>query len=464
VITRPASGICGRMLIKEDGSVVRIARSPAVWARRSILAAVLLAAAVIPGKATSSPPASHCLGYRCQQPGSILWTRALPGSWIAEDGVTGTVPDAGGAYAASAGGLAVLGHGTSVTAYQVRTGELARQATLSQFPPGAVIVSIRAWPGAVAVGVAAPVRRSGQGAGSRNGGGQNGAGGQASQGPQAWYSVILSAVNGTPVRTYPTVQSGGAVWAGSAAAVIVGNTSVTSYANATGRVVWSRTTGGGAQAWTASGRYLYVAQSAGGYLSASPVTALRQIDLRTGAVREIRPVGRTFPGSLTAVVSGLALFSGSGRLAAYDAQTGRPLWRQRSAVVELVDRRSRAVYVNSGNSLRLLSLTSGQPEGAPVSAVSASLYAVNDGVALGLDQGQGTLGEAWGYSMISRKVVWTSAGLPYPHFFVDTTGLGGSISSDGHVVLLTTCAAQGAARANNVAVTCQRPVLAALVY
>jgi hypothetical protein len=430
-----------RGVVAEKGmTVVKGPRGPATWARRGILAIVLVGAAIIPGRATSQPT-RHCSGHRCQTAGSILWTRALSGSWIAEDGVAGTSPASGEAYVASAGNLAVLAHGTSVTGYQALTGQPAWHADLTAFPPGAAIVSVRAWPAVVAVGVAVP----------------------NTQGGQNWYEAILSAATGDQLRSYRVAEFGGAVRADKASTVIVGARAVTSYANATGRVIWTRSTGKVAQAWTIDGPYLYIAETSGGYLSSSPITALHRIDMRTGAMRAIRPPRGHFTGTLAGIVGEVALFTGTGGLSGYNVLSGQPLW-QHPYVLELIDRSSAAVYVSTGNGLTALNLSTGHTRGRPVSALSASLYAIRGGVALGLDQGQGSLGEAWGYDIARRKVVWTSTALPWPHFFVDLTGLGGSVSSAGNLTLLTTCAAEGAARGSNASRRCLRPELAAIRY
>ena len=89
---------------------MKLARGPIVWARRALLAIVLVGAAVIPGRA-SSHVSQHCNGLRCATAGSILWTAALPGSWLAEPGVSGTVTSQNGAYAASGGGTGGGRHG-----------------------------------------------------------------------------------------------------------------------------------------------------------------------------------------------------------------------------------------------------------------------------------------------------------------------------------------------------------------
>ncbi len=371
----------------------------------------------------------------------------LPGRWVAEDGVTGTVPESGDAYVAANANLAVLGDGALVAAYHARTGEPVWDSVLTGFGSGAAIVSVRAWPAVVAVGVEVP----------------------AASGGESWYAVIFSAATGTQLWSYPSAQLGGAVWAGKSSIVVIGTSAVTSYARATGRVLWRQATGRVAQAWKVSGRYLYMEETVGGYLSSSPVTALRRIDLQTGAEQAIRPRGRAFAGALAGVVGGVALFAGADGLSGYSAQSGRLLWplsarQQRPGTLELIDSSTQTVYVSSGNTMVGLSARTGTAVSNPVPALSASLYAITNGVALGLDQAQGDLGEAWGYDVVTRRVVWTSAALPWPHFFVDPTGLGGSVSSPRGITLLTTCAAQGAASGNNAAPPCLRPELAAIRY
>jgi hypothetical protein len=427
-------------------SGVKVPRGSAVWTRRGIIAVVLIAAAVIPGRA-SSQASKHCLGARCAPDGSILWTHRLPGKWVAENGVAGTVPLSGDAYVAATENLAVLGDGTLVAAYDATTGESAWDSVLTGFGPGAVIVSVRAWSSVVAIGVEAP----------------------AAYGIESWHEVILSAVTGDQLRSFPSSQLGGAVWAGKSSVVIVGTSAVTSYATATGRVLWRRFTGRVAQAWKVSGRYLYVEQSAGGYLSPSPVTGLRSIDLMTGSERAVRPTGRAFAGTLAGVVGGVALFAGANGLSGYSAGSGRLLWplsvrQEMPGTLELIDSVRQTAYVSTGNTLTGLDVHTGRAVSDPVRALSASLYAITQGVALGLDQAQGDLGEAWGYDVLSHRVVWTSAALPWAHFFVDPTGLGGSVSSPRDITLLTTCAAAGAASGNNAAAPCLRPELAAIKY
>lgn len=200
--------------------VVRVARTPVAWAKLTLLAVVLVGAAVIPGRA-SSVRTHSCHGASCRTPGSVLWTRHLTGSWLAQPGVAGTVPARRSAYAAAGGGLAVLGSGTSVSAFQAGTGKPRWHVSIGGVPAGSQIVSVRAFSGVIAIGVQPA----------------------ASQAPDR-DEVIVSATTGRQLRIYPASLYGGAIAADSYRTVIVGTHDVTAYANATGRVLWRR--------WTAS--------------------------------------------------------------------------------------------------------------------------------------------------------------------------------------------------------------------
>jgi hypothetical protein len=59
-------------------------------------------------------------------------------------------------------------------------------------------------------------------------------------------------------------------------------------------------------------------------------------------------------------------------------------------------------------------------------------------VALGLDQGAN--GDAWGYDIGAQRVTLTAAGLPWPHYFVDLSGIGGSADPDSDLVVIAACA------------------------
>jgi outer membrane protein assembly factor BamB len=399
---------------------------------------VLLGATVIPVRAASQS-ASHCVGYRCQASGSILWTRRLAGSWLAANGVAGTVPASGEAFVASAGDLAVLADGTTVTGYDARTGDPLWQTSLSGLPLDSAVMSLRAWPGIVAAGVSVPLASGGD----------------------RRVEVMLAAATGSQLRTYQAAYYGGAVQADQARTVVVGTGAVTSYANDSGRVVWRQSTGSPAQDWIVSAGNLYMTETAGGYLSASPVTGLRSIDLRTGATRIIRPPGGPYTGTLAGIVGDVALFSSGNGLRGYSLQTGKLMWHRFAAVLELVDQSRSAAYIASGSALSALDVTTGATKGRPAKAVSAGLYAVRDGIGLGLDQD--ALGDAWGYGMYSRRIVWTSGSLPWPHYFADLTGLGGSTGTDSPITLLTTCASVGNATSNGAA-PCLRPELVAVRF
>jgi outer membrane protein assembly factor BamB len=414
--------------------VVKLARGPIVWARRALLAIVLVGAAVIPGRA-SSHVSQHCAGLRCPTGGSVLWTTGLSGSWLAEPGESGTVASQNGAYAAAGGDLAVVGTGTTVTGFSETTGKRMWQIVLTRVPAGSAIVGVRAFRGVVAVGVAPPAGR-----------------------PGTRREIILSAATGAEIRSYRSAAYGGAVRADAASTVIVGTRAVTAYSNSTGRVIWRRATGPTSQAWRVTGQTLYMTDSPDSL--GSTVPALRRIDLRTGAERIIRPPGGPFSGTLTDAVGRVVLFSGSDGVQAYSGQTGEPVWSRASAGLELAAVGQATVYLTAGNQLLGVKVATGHVVSwAPIS-VAASLYWVSHGVALGLDQN--SLGEAWGYNLRTRRIAWSSGSLPWPHFFVDLSGLGGSVSQDSDIVLLATCAQVGTAVTPNSAPACQRPELSAV--
>lgn len=364
----------------------------------------------------------------------------MPGSWTADSASDGTVLSRGQAYAAAGGGLAAVGFGLTVYGYDVSTGAPAWTAALGGFPAGSSIVSVRAWPGVVTAGVAIPA--AGQGSATRQ-------------------EVVLAARTGSVVRDYPAAMYGGAVAASAARVVIVGATSVTCYDNITGTVIWSRLTGDVAQAWRVDQGELYVTIAAGGYLGTAPVTALRRISLQSGAEQVIRPPHSAFAGTLSGTEAGMVLFSGSRGLSAYSGTSGRLRWRRPDVTPETVDPVLQTLYVTTGSALIGISpLTGATVKGATVRG-SSGLYGVRDGVALGLDQG--SQGVAWGYDIARQQVVWTTPTLPWPHYFVDLSGIGGSADPASGTVLLASCAELGSAPASGSGQqACLRPELVAI--
>src|SRR5581483_11255637 len=118
------------------GSGVRPASR--TWLRRGGFAMLLLALAVAPGPASAARP---CAGRVCQAAGQARWTEPLPGSWLAEPGLTGTTPAEGAAYAAAGRQLAVVGVGITVQAYRASTGTPLWVSSLAGVGAGAQIVS-----------------------------------------------------------------------------------------------------------------------------------------------------------------------------------------------------------------------------------------------------------------------------------------------------------------------------------
>jgi hypothetical protein len=343
------------------------------------------------------------------------WAAPLTGSWTAGDAAAGTVPTSGQAYVAVDNAVAVVGDGLTLTAYAASDGTQLWQVTLAA-PLGSAIISVRAWPGVITAGVLAA----------------NG---------QARTEVVVDAGTGQQLREYPAALFGGAVAASAATTVVVGQTSVTSYDNVTGRVGWRRRIGAG-QSWRADGATLYVAQAAGGYLGSSPVTALTVINLRTGAERTLgSPLGNPFSGTLTLASDGAVLFASDDGVTAYSGSTGGELWSMPSVVPEGTDPVADLIYLTSpdGTLTGVDPLTGDVSASVPGSTAggAAGMYVVRAGVALGLDNGGD--GQAWGLRVSSGRVTWTSPQLPWPHFFSDLSGLGGSADVSGNEVVVTAC-------------------------
>ncbi|MGP7995741.1 MAG: PQQ-binding-like beta-propeller repeat protein [Streptosporangiaceae bacterium] len=415
---------------------------PAVrtWLRRGCFAAILLALAFTPGPASAARP---CTDRACQAAGQPRWTQLLPGPWVAEPGLGGTTPAQGEAYAAMGRQLAVIGFGSTVQAYRASTGAPLWVSSLAGFGAGAQIVSVRTWPRVITAGVTVPGRPPGTASTRRE--------------------VVLSAASGRLIRSFPAAPFGGAVSAAAGRTVIVGNTAVTCFSNRTGRVLWSRPTGSAAQAWKTDGNDLYLTVAAGGYLSGAPVRALRKINLRTGAQRLIRPLGPSFQGTLSRAFDGVVVFTGPRGTIAYSGSTGAWLWRRAGALPEVADPVDGLLYLSEDSALAGVDPWTGRTE-AHVSGGSApgpaAFYAVRGGTVLGLDQG--AAGDAWGYSESAGRVLWTNPAVPWPHFFVDLSGIGGSTSPWSTAVLLAVCGQTGTAVPGGAGQVCVKPELTAL--
>ena len=408
--------VVGRIHVGTAGASPRLRR----WTLALVLLGVALLAYPSFGAVGGAPPAACRSG--CQAgavPSMIKWTQPLPESWQVIPGLTGTVPASGLAYVSVGSGVAAVGAGMTVSAYSARTGAPLWDQALTGFPAGAAIVSVRTWPGEVTAGVSYPVA-----------------------GHQQRTEVVISGATGIQSGRYPAAMFGGAVGGSSRYTVIVGPTAVTSYDNATGRIRWRLSTGPIPQAWQTDDGMLYLAESAGGFLGSAPVTALRQINLATGTQILVRPLeGLSFTGTLSAAFDGVVLFSSAGGVTAYNGTTGAWLWVIAGAVPEGTDPRKQRIYLTRESSLVAVSPVTGQVtatvSGSAVNG-SAGLYAVRDGVALGLDQGAS--GDAWGYNIGAQRVTLAAAGLPWPHYFVDLGGVGGSADPASDLLVIAACA------------------------
>ncbi|MGH3281736.1 MAG: hypothetical protein ACRDNW_21720, partial [Trebonia sp.] len=222
------------------------AKSRRPLVRRIALVVALLVIVLIPLPVLASDTSPRaCTGDGChaRTMSPLLWAVRLPGTWSAGTGPGttgdgGTVPFGGqAAYVAVGGGFVVVGTGLTLTGYTADVGSEVWNTTLSA-PAGAEIVSVRAWPGVITVGLLAPDGRSRT-------------------------EVVIGTAAGTELRRYPAAVFGGAVTASSATTVVIGRNTVTSYSNGTGRVRWRRTTSGD-QSWQADGQWLYLARAPGG--------------------------------------------------------------------------------------------------------------------------------------------------------------------------------------------------------
>jgi hypothetical protein len=427
---------------------VKVTQGWPTWVRRLSFAAILLVAAITPGTAAgwSSLP---CQRVRCEDAGTIRWIRPMPGSWTVQNGETGTTPLSGQAYASLDAQIAAVGSGLTVSAYQASTGQRLWTTVLTGFPAGSAITAVRVWPGVVTAGVVPPAPGT-----PATGGGTAAGNGQ----PRA--EVVLRASTGRKIRAYPAAQFGGAVAASAATTVVVGPRAVTSYANHTGAMRWSRPTGAVPQAWQVDGGELYMAVAAGGYLGSAPVTALRRINLGTGAQHVVRPRGRSFLGALSLAYQGVVVFSSARWARGYSGTTGRELWHYPTALPDTVDAVAGRLYLISGNTLIGVNPQTGSTLARVSAASSSGLYGVREGAVLGIDHG--ALGKAWGYDIAAQQVLWTSRPLPWPHYFVDLSGIGGSAPPGQDAVLLAICGRVTAQAAGTAVPRCARPELAVL--
>jgi hypothetical protein len=134
------------------------------------------------------------------------------------------------------------------------------------------------------------------------------------------------------------------------------------------------------------------------------------------------------------------LFSSAAGVTAYGGATGALLWSMNGAVPESTDHRRHRIYLTEGSNLVGVDPLTGRVKAtASGSAVngSAGVYVVRSGVALGLDQGGN--GDAWGYDLAVQRVTLAAAGLPWPHYFVDLSGVGGSADPASDLVIIAAC-------------------------
>src|SRR5262249_53106385 len=366
---------------KARSEVVKVAKRWLTWVRRLSFAAVLILAAATPGMAANWS-SFQCQHSGCEKAGTVRWIRPLAGAWTVENGMAGTTPAVGQAYAALDSRVAAIGAGLTVSAYQASTGQPLWTTRLTGFAPGSAITAVRVWPGVITVGVTSPALGAAPATGATpaasakpaasappaagatsaagatatvrdtpDTGGEGGGGGGGGVGAPPRRGGVPGATTGRRSRASPAAKFGGAVAASPDTTVLVGPHAVTSYANRTGAVRWSRPTGPVPQDWQVDGGQLYLAVAAGGDLGAAPVTALRRGNLATGAQRAVRPDDRAFSGSISLAYQGVVLFSSARWITAYSGTTGRELWHYPNALPDTVDAAAGRLYLISGNTI-----------------------------------------------------------------------------------------------------------------
>jgi hypothetical protein len=443
------------------------------WVRRAVSAAMLLAVGFTPAEASVTPP-QPC-PRECTQAGTTRWVRPLTGPYVVQDDASGTIPAHGEAYAAIGADIAVLGLGTTVQAFDARTGAPRWTAQVGS-PAGAGpsagaaerIESVRTWPGVVSVGLvrvpSAPAGQQNAGTGRPAATGQPA--GQAPAGQQAGQQaagqqtdLLLDAATGHQIRAYPSAPLGGTVAADTRHAVVVQPTAVTSYRNSSGTEAWSVPTGTAPETWRLDGDELYMTVGTGGSLGGlaqQHPAELRRIDLNTGAERIIRARPGPFAGSLGAALGGVVLFGNADGVTAYSGSSGRRLWsRDRQDVPQGVDLVSHRFYLSEQGGLAAVNSWTGKLAGWLPGA--NGLYAERDGAALGMDGGPN--GSAWGVDTTSQRVLWTVSNLPWPHYFVDLSGLGGSADPRSDALIVASC---GQASPVATVQACAKPELVAI--
>src|SRR5262249_11670987 len=93
--------------------VVKVAKRWLTGVRRLSFAAVLILAAATPGMAANWS-SFQCQHSGCEKAGTVRWIRPLAGAWTVENGLAGTTPAVGQAYAALDSRVAAIGAGLTV--------------------------------------------------------------------------------------------------------------------------------------------------------------------------------------------------------------------------------------------------------------------------------------------------------------------------------------------------------------
>src|SRR5262249_60187389 len=90
----------------------------------------------------------QCQEPGCEKAGTVRWIRPLPGSWAVQNGMAGTAPATGQAYAALGAQLAAIGSGLTLSPHPASPGPRPWATHPPRVPPRAAATAVPGGPGA----------------------------------------------------------------------------------------------------------------------------------------------------------------------------------------------------------------------------------------------------------------------------------------------------------------------------
>ena len=262
-------------------------------------------------------------------------------------------------------------------------------------------------------------------------------------GPGIWSAPrwSISGLTGTESGRYPAAVFGGAVGGSALYTVIVGPTAVTSYDNATGRVRWRLATGPVPQAWRTDGRDAVrgrirrrVPGFGAGHRAAPDRPARPARRSSSGRWRDSRSPARSAPRSTAWCCSP----RGRGdRVRRHDRSVA--VVHRRGGARGLPTRAAADLPDPGSNLIAVDPLTGQVTATVSGSAVTGRRACTWSGTVWRSGSTRAPNGDAWGYDIGAQRVTLAAAGLPWPHYFVDLSGVGGSADPASNLVVIAAC-------------------------